>query len=143
MKLVLNFHKANYNDFNIDTESMTTSVDSNVAILQTVTCMVGLPIGIILMYGIVLYEHEGVDSQKRSVFNQLISAFFAALALIHLVSTIPITIRCWTGPLGHIFGKIVAVLRRFFFCIFLCKHHGNDDLQEPLPHQPNDDLKVG
>ena len=81
MKLVLNFHKANYNDFNIDTESMTTSVDSNVAILQTVTCMVGLLIGIILMYGIVLYEHEGVDSQKRSVFNQLISAFFAALAL--------------------------------------------------------------
>ena len=119
MKLVLNFHKANYNDFNIDTESMTTSVDSNVAILQTVTCMVGLPIGIILMYGIVLYEHEGVDSQKRSVFNQLISAFFAALALALLTSTIPITIRCWTGPLGHILGKIVSVIRRFFFTFLL------------------------
>ena len=93
MKLVLNFHKANvsYNDFNIDVESMT-SVDSNVAILQTVTCVVGLPISIILIYGIVLYEHEGVDSQKRSVFNQLISAFFSVVALALLTITIPITI---------------------------------------------------
>ena len=127
MELVLEFHKANssfhnFKDYIEDTDVKSepmTSVDTNVAILQTVTCTVGLPIGTILIYGIVLYEHEGVDSQKRSVFNQLISAFFAALALIHLVSTIPITIRCWTGPLGHIFGKIVAVLRRFFFCIFL------------------------
>ena len=125
MKLVLDFHKANstYSDFkdyiqDIDSGSMT-SVDTNVAILQTVTCMVGLPISLILTYGIILYEHEGVDSQKRSVFNQLISAFFAALALIHLTSTIPITIRCWTGPLGHIFGKIVSVIRRFFYAFFL------------------------
>ena len=125
MKLVLDFHKANstYSDFkdyiqDIDSGSMT-SVDTNVAILQTVTCMVGLPISLILTYGIILYEHEGVDSQKRSVFNQLISAFFAALALIHLTSTIPITIRCWTGPLGHIFGKIVTVIRRFFSAFLL------------------------
>ena len=120
MKLVLNFHKANvsYNDFNIDVESMT-SVDSNVAILQTVTCVVGLPISIILIYGIVLYEHEGVDSQKRSVFNQLISAFFSVVALALLTITIPITIRCWTGPLGHIFGKIVTVIRRFFSAFLL------------------------
>ena len=125
MKLVLDFHKANstYGDFkdyieDIDSGSMT-SVDTNVAILQTVTCMVGLPISLILTYGIILYEHEGVDSQKRSVFNQLISAFFAALALIHLTSTISLTIRCWTGPLGHIFGKIVAVIRRFFYALCL------------------------
>ena len=96
-----------------------TSVDTNIAILQTVVCMVVLPIGTILIYGIVLYEHEGVDSQKRSVFNQLISSVFVALEISVLTCTIPITIRCWTGPLGHIFGKIVSVIRRFFFTFLL------------------------
>ena len=97
----------------------TTSVDTNVAILQTVVCMVALPIGTILIYGIVLYEREGVDSQKRSVFNQLISAAFVALEISVLTCTIPITIRCWTGPLGHIFGKMVSVIRRFFFTFLM------------------------
>ena len=99
--------------------SITTLVDTNLAILQTVVCMVALPIGTILIYGIVLYEREGVDSQKRSVFNQLISSVFVALEISVLTCTIPITIRCWTGPLGHIFGKIVSVIRRFFFTFLL------------------------
>ena len=73
-----------------------TSVDTNVAILQTVVCMVVLPIGTILIYGIVLYEHEGVDSQKRSIFNQLISAIFITLGSNGLIVTVSITIRCWT-----------------------------------------------
>ena len=99
--------------------SITTLVDTNLAILQTVVCMVALPIGTILIYGIVLYEREGVDSQKRSVFNQLISAAFVALEISVLTCTIPITIRCWTGPLGHIFGKMVSVIRRFFFTFLM------------------------
>ena len=99
--------------------SVTTSVDTNVAILQTVVCMLVLPIGTILIYGIVLYEREGVDPQKRSVFNQLISAVFVALEISVLTSNIPITIRCWTGPLGHIFGKIVSVIRRFIFTFLM------------------------
>ena len=96
-----------------------TRVDINVAILQTVVCMVTLPIGIILVYGIVLYEHEGVDSQKRSIFNQLISAAFITLGFCGLTITIPLTIRCWTGPFGHILGIIVSLIRRFFFTFFL------------------------
>lgn len=93
-----------------------TSVDTNVAILQTVVCLVALPLGILLVYGIVLYEHFGVDSQKRSIFNQLISATFSnGVGLAGLTGVIPITIRCWTGPLGHVFGMIVAIGRRFAF----------------------------
>ena len=92
-----------------------TSVDTNVAILQTVVCLVALPLGILLVYGIVLYEHFGVDSQKRSIFNQLISATFSNVGLAGLTGVIPITIRCWTGPLGHVFGMIVAIGRRFAF----------------------------
>ena len=43
-----------------------TSVDTNIAILQTVVCMVVLPIGTILIYGIVLYEHEGTVFENYS-----------------------------------------------------------------------------
>ena len=56
-----------------------TKVNINVAILQTIVCMVVLPIGLSLVFGIVLYECQGVDSQKRSIFNQLISATFITL----------------------------------------------------------------
>ena len=99
--------------------SITTSVDTNVAILQTVICVVVGPVGTILIYGIVQYERVGVDSQKRSVFNQLISALFVALEICVLTSTITKTIRCWTGPLGHIVGKTVSVIRRFIFTFLL------------------------
>ena len=132
MKQILSFQKANSTSDCIGEMSLSDStfleeesgcssvpVDTNVAILQTVICIVVLPIGIILIYGIVLYEHEGVDSQKRSLFNQLISAVFVALGLSTLICTIPITIRCWIGPLGHIFAIIVSFARRFFFTFFL------------------------
>ena len=94
-------------------------VDSNVAILQTIVCVCVVPIGILLIYGIVLYEHEGVDSQKRSIFNQLISAAFVALGSTVLICNTLITLRCWTGPLGHFLGKVVSVIRRFLFTFLL------------------------
>ena len=132
MKQILSFQRANSTSDCIGEMSLSDStfleeesgcssvpVDTKVAILQTVICIVVLPIGIILIYGIVLYEHEGVDSQKRSLFNQLISAVFVALGLSTLICTIPITIRCWIGPLGHIFAIIVSFARRFFFTFFL------------------------
>ena len=95
-----------------------TSVDTNVAILQTTICIITLPIGFFLIYGIVLYEHEGVDSQKRSIFNQLISAIFITLGSNGLIVTVSITIRCWTGPLGHLMGLIVSIIRRFLLSFF-------------------------
>ena len=57
MELVLEFHKANsswsnFKDYIEDTDVKSepmTSVDTNVAILQTVTCTVGLPIGTTLI----------------------------------------------------------------------------------------------
>ena len=67
----LSFQKADSSEVNLSNSTFLESeyninsvVDTNVAILQTVICIVVLPIGIILIYGIVIYEHEGVDSKK-------------------------------------------------------------------------------
>ena len=95
----------------------TTSVDTDVAILQTSVCVICLPISLFLIYGIVLYEHQGVDSQKRSIFNQLLSAAFTTLGSLGLTVTIPITIRCWTGPLGHVIGVTISIIRRFLLVL--------------------------
>ena len=70
-----------------------TSVDEQIAILQTVVCSVMLPISLTLIFGIVHYEHFGDDSQKRSFFNQAISAFFISLGLNGILVLVPITIR--------------------------------------------------
>ena len=91
-----------------------TSVDKQLAILQTVICSVTLPISLSLIFGIVHYEHYGVDSQKRSFFNQAMSAFFINLGLNEILALVPITIRCWTGPLGHSVAVIVSIARRLF-----------------------------
>ena len=91
-----------------------TSVDEQIAILQTVICSIMLPISITLIFGIVHYEHFGVDSQKRSFFNQAISAFFVSLGFNEISVVLPITIRCWSGPLGHIISIIVSIARRLF-----------------------------
>ena len=90
-----------------------TSVDENIAILQSVICTIIVPVSLLLIYGIVHYEHFGVDPQKRSFFNQAISAWFLSLGILELLVFVPITIRCWTGPFGHIGGMIVAIARRF------------------------------
>ena len=94
-----------------------TSVDTQVAILQTVLCIVLIPISITLIFGIVNYEHYGVDSQKRSFFNQAISAWFISLGLNGIFVMVSITIRCWTGPFGHIGAIIVSIARRFFLIV--------------------------
>ena len=96
-----------------------TQVDTNVAILRTVIYIITLPLGMAMLYGIILYEHVGVDSQKRSIFNQLISAIFLTFGIDGLSVNTAITIRCWTGPFGHIGGKIMAILRRFCFTFVL------------------------
>ena len=93
-----------------------TSVDYQIAVLKTVMCIVMLPISLTLIFGIVNYEHFGVDSQKRSFFNQAISGFFISLGLNEIVM-VSITIRCWTGPFGHIGGIIVSIARRFFIIV--------------------------
>ena len=96
-----------------------TQVDTNVAILRTAIYIITVPIGIAMIYGIVLYEHVGVDPKKRSIFNQLISATFINFGVDGLIVNTAITIRCWTGPFGHIVGKVVAILRRFCFTFIL------------------------
>ena len=94
-----------------------TSVGKETAILQTVVCSVILPISLTLIFGILQYEHYGVDSQKRSFFNQSISAWFACLGFNELFVFVPMTIRCWTGPLGHIGGMVVTLARRYLISL--------------------------
>ena len=94
-----------------------TSVDPEFAILQTVFCIVMLPVSLILMFGIVHYEHFGVDSMKRSFFNQALSALFTVFALNEVLIFTAITIRSWTGPLGHVIGILVSIGRRFFLIL--------------------------
>ena len=99
-------------------EDFITVVDTNIAILQSLICVTILPLGLCLIYGIVLYEHFGVDAQKRSIFNQLISAIFVDMALNGLVVVLAMTLRSWTGPLGTIFAYLVSGLRRFFLTFY-------------------------
>ena len=90
-----------------------TSVDEDFAVLQTVLCILVLPISLTLIFGIRHYEHFGVDSQKRSFFNQAISAVFVCLGFNQIFVLIPMTVRCWTGPFGHAGGIVVTFTRRF------------------------------
>ena len=49
-----------------------TSVESKVALLHTAAYIISIPLGLILIYGIMLYEKVGVDAQKRSLFKQIL-----------------------------------------------------------------------
>ena len=91
-----------------------TSVDTTVAIIETIAYIISIPLGLILIYGIMLNEKVGVDAQKRSLFNQLISMFFGCCGILCTVGSLFNTIRCWVGPLGPILGTIVSIYRRFF-----------------------------
>ena len=91
-----------------------TSVDNQIAVLQTVMCIALLPTSLTLIFGIVHYEHFGVDSQKRSFFNQAISAFFVSLGFNEISVVLPITIRCWSGPFYDSISIIVSITRRLF-----------------------------
>ena len=100
--------------FEVNFNDSSTSVNTGYAILQTIFCVILLPTSLTLIFGIVYYEHFGVDSQKRSFYNRSISALFATLGLNEIFIFVPVTIRCWTGPMGHNLGLIVAMSRRFF-----------------------------
>ena len=90
-----------------------TTVETEVALLQTIAYVVSIPIGTLLISGIILYEREGVDSQKRSIFNQLISFLFGLIGMNSLIVGFFTTLRCWIGPMGPIIGSMVSIIRRF------------------------------
>ena len=95
-----------------------TTVSTNIAVLQLATYIVVLLIGIPLILGIIHYEHFGVDAQKRSIFNQLISAVFATCGLCVSINGFFLTLRCWIGPLGSNFATLITISRRFFLGCF-------------------------
>ena len=96
-----------------------TTVDTYVAILQTTTYVIVVLIGVPLVLGIISYEHIGVDAKKRSIFNQLVSAFFGTMAATLILVGFFIAIRCWIGPLGIILGTILTFIRKFCFTSML------------------------
>ena len=89
-----------------------TRVDTSIAILQTATYLTIGFIGIPLIMGIIHYEHFGVDAQKRSILNQLISHFFGTIGLCVLFTGFFIALRCWFGPLGTLVANLATIVRR-------------------------------
>ena len=88
------------------------AVDTRIAVLQT-TCYIAVCfIGIPLILGIINYEHFGVDAQKRSILNQLISLFFGTVGICVLFTGFFVCVRCWVGPLGTMAGNFTTIVRR-------------------------------
>ena len=89
-----------------------TTVDTYVTILQTITYIIVVTIGIPLVLGIISYERIGVDAKKRSIFNQLISAFFRNVSVNIVFIGFFVTIRCWIGPLDSMLSTFLTIARR-------------------------------
>ena len=90
-----------------------TTVDTRIVVLQTTAYVAVCLIGIPLILGIVYYEHYGVDAQKRSILNQLISHFFGTIGICVLFTGFFVCVRCWVGPLGTLAGYLATMVRRF------------------------------
>lgn len=78
--------------FEVNFNDSSTSVNTGYAILQTIFCVILLPTSLTLIFGIVYYEHFGVDSQKRSFYNRSISALFATLGLNEIFIFVPVSL---------------------------------------------------
>ena len=93
-----------------------TTVSDPVKILLTVIAFTLFPMGYSMIYGIIRYECDGGDPQKRSTFNQLHSALFICLDIYAPIGSCLMVIRAWIGPLGYTVGITVMILRRFYLC---------------------------
>ena len=94
-----------------------TSVSKEVSLILTIIGLTLFPISYLLIFGIIKYEYDGGDPQKRSVFNRLVSALFFSIGLCASFANVSRILRCWIGPLGHTYGIIFALVWRFL--IFL------------------------
>ena len=93
-----------------------TSVSTEVAIATTIIGLTLFPIAYALILGVIQYEYDGGDPQKRSVFNRLMSVLFVSMGLNGLFINITRVLRCWSGSMGHKWGIAFALLWRFLIC---------------------------
>ena len=91
-----------------------TSISLEVKILFTIIAFTLFPIAYALIFGIIQFEVEEGDPQKRSIFNQLHSALFSAMEICAFIGSIGLFIRIWVGPLGFAFGFVFTLTRRFY-----------------------------
>ena len=91
-----------------------TDITIEVKVLYTIIAAVTFPVGYLLIYGIVQYEIEEGDPQKRSIFNQLHSALFSAMGIYLFIGSTVSLARCWFGPLGSILGLLFGFIRQFY-----------------------------
>ena len=91
-----------------------TNISIEVKILYTIFAVVVFPIGYLLICGIVRYEIEEGDPQKRSIFNQLHSALFSAMGIYFIIGSTISVLRCWLGPLGSMVGLVFGFTRTFY-----------------------------
>ena len=93
-----------------------TTVSFPVKVLLTVLYFTLFPLGNAMIYGIVRFECDGGDPQKRSTFNQLHSALFSSIEIYAPIGPSLMVIRAWVGPLGFTVGVTIMILRRFCLC---------------------------
>ena len=92
-----------------------TSVSTEVSIIITIIGLTLFPLSHLLIFGIIDYEYNGGDPQKRSVFNRLVSALLLSMGLNAFFVNVSRILRCWIGPMGHKSGIIFALVYRFLF----------------------------
>ena len=93
-----------------------TSVSLEIKVSFTIIVCTIFPLSYAMMYGIIRFELDGGDPQKRSTFNQLNSALFSIMDIYAFVGSTSMLIRAWAGPLGYTAGLIFMLLRRFYLC---------------------------
>ena len=94
-----------------------TSVSTEVAIATTIIGLTLFPIAYALILGVIQYEYDGGDPQKRSLFNRLMSILFVSMGLDGLFINITRILRCWCGSMGPKWGIAFALLWRFLISV--------------------------
>ena len=84
-----------------------TSISIEVKILYTVIAITLFPIAYALIFGIIQFEVEEGDPQKRSIFNQLHSALFSTMEICGFIGSTVLLTRIGIGPLGSAIGKVI------------------------------------
>ena len=73
-------------------------------------------IGPILMFGIVIFEMFGGDSQKRTIVNRLLSAFLINAAIVSILVGISRITRDTAGLLDYNLALTLRSVRQWFLC---------------------------
>ena len=88
--------------------------DMSGKIILYVNILLSSLIGPILMFGIVIFEMFGGDSQKRTIMNRLLSAILINLAILNMMLGICRIVRDLVGPFGYNTALFFRISASFF-----------------------------